>query len=255
MITILIISSILFIYALYEYRNIQKVNLSYKDFKLEKQMGLKIIFLSDIQYDFKGLFFQKKLMRKVVAMINQESPDLVLFGGDYIHQAGSTEMVFDYLKDIHADKIGILGNHDYKDVEGVKEGCEKAGINLLINETVQYKGINITGLDDLRDGNPKMPKISDIDNNILLIHEPDDFENYIDDYTFDITLSGHHHAGQVNLFGLYAPIVPSKYKNRYLHGLIERKDKYIYVSSGLGGLVFFLPIRFFAKPEIVVIEA
>lgn len=64
----------------------------------------------------------------------------------------------------------------------------------------------------------------------------------------DIILSGHTHGGQLNLFG-FAPFVPSRYGSKYRYGLKEAQNGRIYISSGLGGVVF--PMRFMAKPEIV----
>lgn len=254
MLVIILILFALFVYALYEYRNIQKVTLTRDDFNITQKHDLKIVYLSDFQYDLSDFYFNHRLMKKVVKLVNEENPDLVLLGGDYIHKKGNQYPVFDYLKQIDAPKIGVLGNHDYKDVENVIKKCKEAKIKLLVNQTTKFKDINIIGLDDLRDGHPKLPHYHKDEFNLLLIHEPDDFENYITNDHFDITLAGHHHAGQINFFGLYAPIVPSIHKQRYLHGLITRNNRKIYVSSGLGGWVFFLPIRFFAKPEIVILE-
>lgn len=250
-----IVLLILFLYALFEYRNIQRIQMSVEDFGVSKKLGIKIVFISDIQYDFGNRLFFHRLMRKLVKMINEEHADLVLFGGDFIHHHATFYPVFNYLKDVKGDKVAVLGNHDYKDRHAVENGCHEAGIHLLVNESIFLQGYTIIGLDDLREGDPKMPDISNDDHTILLLHEPDDFENYFEDYDFSMAFAGHLHAGQVSLFGMYAPIVPSLYQNRYLHGLINRRSKKIYVTSGLGGFVFFLPLRFFAKPEIVVIDA
>lgn len=253
MLVIIMVLFLLLMYGLYEYRNIQKINLSYKDFEMNDTFGFKIVFLSDIQYDWRGHTFQHKLMKKLVTKVNDENPDLVIFGGDYIHHQGQNNPVFKYLKQISAEKVGILGNHDYKDLAFVKRGCLDAGIRLLVNETYEFRGIEIIGLDDLREGKPKMPKLGN-KRKILLIHEPDDFENYFEVCDFDMVFAGHLHAGQVTVFGKYAPIVPSLYKKRYLHGLVKCGNNTIYVSSGLGGFVFFVPLRFFAPPEIVVVD-
>lgn len=244
----------LFMYALYEYRNIAKTFLNETHFNIQKKQNIKIIYLTDFQYDLGNYIFQHSLMKKIIKMINEEKPDLVLLGGDYIHHNVKYYHIFDYLKEINFPKIGILGNHDYKDIERVKNGCHDAGIKLLINESIRFKDIDITGLDNLREGHPKMPKINPDVFNILLIHEPDDFENYIDKYHFDMTLAGHLHGGQINLFGMYAPILPSRYGQRYVYGLVERKGQRIFVSRGLGGYVFFFPLRFFARPEIVILD-
>lgn len=249
---ILIIGLISFLYALFEYRNIQETHILKERFNIKKTFGLRIIFISDIQYDYLGTFFNKKLIIKVVNKINELQPDLVIFGGDYIHHKGKS--VFKYLNNIKAKKIGILGNHDYFDIESVIEGCKEANIKLLINESITLHNINFIGVDNSRMGSPHLPNIDEDNFNVLLVHDPDDFETLSNKHHFDMALSGHLHGGQITLFGKYAPILPSRYKQKYRYGLVKNKSSIVYVTSGLGGFVFGLPIRFFAKPEIVVID-
>ena len=248
----IIILGILFVYALYEYRNIQTKHLNAKDFNQSHSRNIRIVYLSDIQYDLKGMFFQNTLMKQIVSLINKENPDIVVFGGDYIHHKSTK--VFEYLKMIEAPKIGIVGNHDYKDLEGVIKGCQNSQIKLLINQTYAFNNITFIGLDDLREGHPHLPNLNPNDYHVLLIHDPDQFETLTNTHQFNVTLAGHLHGGQVTLFGKYAPILPSKYGQKYRYGFIKRNNSTLYVSSGLGGWVFGLPLRFFAKPEIVIID-
>lgn len=67
----------------------------------------------------------------------------------------------------------------------------------------------------------------------------------------DLILCGHTHKGQITFFGLYAPILPSKYGQKYRYGLMEKNNAKIYITSGIGTIT--PPIRFFARPEIVLI--
>ena len=241
---------LIFLYSFYEYRNIKIKQLKSHDFNIKTIKNKRIVFVSDIQYDFGNFFFLKGLMGKVVRMINSQNPDIVVFGGDFIHH--TSKYVFDYLKDINAEKIGVLGNHDYRDLENTIYGCEKANIRLLINENYQTQGLNFIGLDDLKKGSPKLPAINHDDYNILLVHEPDDFENY--DFNYQFGLAGHLHAGLITFFGIFAPVLPSKLGQKYRYALVNVNGRFVYVSSGLGGFAFILPIRFFARPEIVVID-
>lgn len=253
MIIIFSILLIALLYALYEYRNIKVRTITNHEFNVTVDHDMKILYLSDIQYDLYGKFFQHKLMLKLVSIVNSLEPDLILFGGDYIHHQAKEYPVFKYIKMMHAKKIGILGNHDYNDKYRVMDLCKEAGVELLINEVTHYRDINIIGLDDLREGQPSLPETPD-GFNILLIHEPDDFETQSLKDCFDITLAGHLHGGQVTLFGLFAPILPSKYKQKYKGGFVKTNKQTIYVTKGLGGFVAFLPIRFFAQPEVVFLK-
>ena len=66
-----------------------------------------------------------------------------------------------------------------------------------------------------------------------------------------LTLSGHTHGGQVNIFG-WKPIVPSRYGARYAGGHVEEGGRQIVVSRGLG--CSGIPVRFMSRPEIVLLE-
>ena len=80
---------------------------------------------------------------------------------------------------------------------------------------------------------------------VLLSHHPafieESFENNI-----ALTLAGHTHGGQISIFGIRPTML--FYNEDY--GLYEKNDKYIYVTSGIGGLV---PFRLGSTPEIAVI--
>ncbi|MDQ0457061.1 metallophosphoesterase [Rhizobium paknamense] len=104
----------------------------------------------------------------------------------------------------------------------------------------------MTGLDNLPQ---TMAQITDDAPVILLAHEPDIFPSVPDRVA--LTLSGHTHGGQVNLFG-WTPVVPSRYGSRYVYGLKEEGGRHLVVSGGLGCSI--APIRFGSPPEIVVID-
>jgi hypothetical protein len=82
-----------------------------------------------------------------------------------------------------------------------------------------------------------------------MIHEPDIFNSVPD--RVSLTLAGHTHGGQVRVFG-YAPIVPSRFGQRYLYGHIVEDGRHLVVSAGLG--CSGLPVRLGSPPEIVMIE-
>jgi predicted MPP superfamily phosphohydrolase len=246
-------------YTLYE-----NSTLKIKDLIIESERipadfeKVKIIFFTDIQMDY---FYTKnrKKIRKTVNFINSREPDIILFGGDYINKARGTDAVFEELKHLKA-KTGIYtvyGNHDYYDYEKITRKLKELGIHILKNSNEEiktpYGSIIVAGIDDYLRGKPDIDKTMDIPENkftVLLCHNPDYFEIMPKEAKIkaDIVLSGHTHGGQLNLFG-FAPFIPSRYGNKYRYGLKETENGRIYISSGLGGVVF--PMRFMAKPEIV----
>jgi predicted MPP superfamily phosphohydrolase len=70
--------------------------------------------------------------------------------------------------------------------------------------------------------------------------------------TFDLALSGHTHGGQVTLFGLWAPILPSRYGQRYSRGWLTEEGVPVLVTRGVATVG--PPLRFFARPQLHVIE-
>lgn len=102
------------------------------------------------------------------------------------------------------------------------------------------------GLDDLPG---TMAQVTDDAPVILLAHEPDIFPKV--PARVSLTLSGHTHGGQVNLFG-WTPVVPSRYGSRYVYGHKEEGGRNLIVSGGLGCSI--APVRFGSPPEILVID-
>ena len=84
---------------------------------------------------------------------------------------------------------------------------------------------------------------------IMMAHEPDVFPRVSS--RVSLTLSGHTHGGQVQLFG-YAPIVPSRYGSRFLYGHIVEDQRHLIVSGGLG--CSGIPVRFGRPPEVLLVE-
>lgn len=240
----------LFLYALYEFHNFQE---TFLDVSFSFKLNRRVLFLSDFQYDNIALGFRHLAMRRLIKAIKGLNPDLIIFGGDLIHTYNrNSHLVFDYIRQLDCEMIAIMGNHDYHAEAFVKNFYQENEIKLLINEAYQYHGITFVGVDDLKLGNPNLDNLPWGENCVLLAHEPDYFEDL--DKTYHFGLSGHLHGGQVNLFGYYAPILPSKYGQKYVSGWVKTDTTSVYVSKGLGGNVFGLPLRFFARPEIVIMD-
>lgn len=181
----------------------------------------------------------------------------------------------------------VLGNHDWWEDESLQarragptpagEALQAAGIPVYENEVVRLQkegrpfwlaGLgdqwafwpkpedydrfvrrgrkDYEGVDDL---SGTLAKITDDAPVILMAHEPDIFPEVPDRVA--LTVSGHTHGGQVNLWG-YTPVVPSIYGSRYVYGHIVEDGRNLLVSGGLG--CSGLPVRFGVPPEVVVIE-
>lgn len=251
---------VLIIYGFMEYYWLKTKQINVKDFKVKKEIpeslrGKRIVFLSDFQFDHRARNFLDHAAQNVVNQTNNLEPDLVILGGDYIHQKHRrNDRIFDYLQEINAPKIGVLGNHDYRDLETSLAGLKRANVHVLKNEVVRYHGMNIIGVDDYKRGKIKLPKY-DNSLNLLVTHNPDYAPKLDESADIDMALAGHLHGGQLTFFGIYAPAANhSEYGQRYRYGMVHDRHLSMYITSGVGGTVDVLPIRIFARPEIVVID-
>lgn len=222
---------------------------------------LKIVQFTDTQL---GEYYSLKDLERAVKKINGENADIVVFTGDLIDHAAEYEDLYNVatvLSKIEAKfgKYAVYGNHDigggaemyYEDImnEAGFEVLENSSTTLQVNDET----IKIMGGDEAmmgwHDAQITTEGIQEDDINLLLLHEPDLIDDYVN-YPIDLALSGHSHGGQVAL-PVFGPIIKNHLAEKYNKGLYsidnERQTK-LYVSSGLGNAK--LPFRFGNVPVI-----
>jgi len=227
--------------------------------------GTRVAVVADVH---RSWFFRQSRVEKIVDSVNALAPDLVVLAGDYVY--GSTRYeapCFQALGRLKAP-LGVyaaLGNHDYgaydpsgRDLDPVYAAVEPTNIVLLRNQGVWLERggarLRLGAVGDLRKDTPDLAPIvrgtTAEDFVILLSHNPD-FAEQLPPQAVDLVLAGHTHGGQVTFFGRWAPLVPSDYGQKYRTGRVERDDTTVIVSNGIG--VIFPPLRFFARPQIVLV--
>lgn len=219
-----------------------------------KLKGLKIVYASDFHIDK----YSSKRLERIVRLINNQNPDLVLLGGDFIkgHDGKRTLGIEEQAKElskINAPVITVLGNHDcWYNRAAVKETLTKHGIKVLENSNTLEKGVWIAGVEDLQTRFPDVKKSLENTENprILLTHSPDIYYD-IDDEV-DLILAGHTHGGQIYIPFIGAPVVPSKYGTKFAERMINDGKNLMIITKGLGTSI--LPIRINSIPEIVLID-
>lgn len=241
-------------------------------------LKLRIAALSD--FHFSDPWLGVEALESIVEKTNALQPDLILLLGDFEEGPRFSRPVdpADWARSLAALKAplgvhAVLGNHDYPRIArrrhrvverpAAQAALEAVGISVLVNRTIRLTSNEapfwLSGLGDQIAERPDGTRLADLTGTlaqvnddapiILLAHEPDIFPQVPD--RVSLTLSGHLHRGQVRLFG-FAPIVPSRYGRRYLHGHIVENERHLIVGAGLGHSG--LPLRFAAAPEIVLIE-
>ena len=200
---------------------------------------------------------RKASLRRAVRKILRQDPDMIVFTGDMV-TLGSKEVdgFVEILAGLRArDGVyAVMGNHDYgtysfeteeekkEDEARLRRIIGEMGWKLLENEWIDFER------DDARvtlvggEGSTWTPEISaaldstlkacpPADFKILLYHDPSVWSGSIVGKTdVDLTLSGHTHAMQFQIFGW----TPSRYMFEECHGLYRKEGQWLYVNSGLG---------------------
>ncbi len=205
---------------------------------------------------------------KVLEEVSAVAPDVILIPGDIISGHGSEaknspDMLMECAR--IAPTFMSLGNHEQNALPLVRSAAEKAGVILLDDSYVDFAGMHIGGLTSgfisqkAEQGFYKktpapnlewLERFAALDGyKLLLCHHPEYYPEYIRGKNIDMTVSGHAHGGQWQIFGrgLFAPgqgLFP-----KYTSGLIEER---LVVSRGLAN-DYAVP-RFFNPRELVIIH-
>lgn len=239
-----------------------------KSLKLPQSFdGYKIVHISDLHsgsWNPNG-----KQMNRMIQVVNSQEPDAVCFTGDLVtNNHSEIDPFIGALQQIRAKDgvFSVLGNHDYSFLmssrDTLKRLIEKEqnlGWHLLLNANEKItrgsESIAIIGVENV--GRPPFPNVGDLPKaccgtegmfRILLSHDPTHWRDEVVTKTdIPLTLSGHTHAGQLDLpfLSLSRRMYP-EYRGLYTEG-----SQSLYVNAGLG--FTFFPIRIGARPEITVI--
>lgn len=221
--------------------------------------GYRIAQISDIHMN--GSMSRARLTR-VVDLINQRTPDLVVVTGDFTtHQR--TLDVEDLIAPLSAitardGKIAILGNHDYRAARAaVRHALRASGLMLLKNAVHTLRrdaaALHIAGVESVTRHKARLDLVLDAlpptGAAILLAHEPDFAEVTAATKRFSLQLSGHSHGGQIRLPWLTQFALPA-FAQRYVAGMYRVGGMLLYVNRGLGTVG--APLRFNCPPEITI---
>ncbi len=214
--------------------------------------GLRIAHLSDFHL---GPVYSRSVLRRALRIVSDFQPDLICLTGDFVDTLDDLPLLRTMLKDLAAP-LGVyacLGNHDYwDDPAAIALALDALGISVLVNEyrVIEQDGrrLVVAGVAD--------PWQADADLDLALLGVPAELPVLLLAHGPDfiltaarrgvaLQLSGHAHAGHINL-PLLGPLVLPRWGIEYPHGLFQVDQSCLYVSRGLGGL----PVRLGATPEV-----
>jgi len=255
--TMYIIAIAFTVYGLINKLVIRTVQLSLDIKNLPEQWKQrKIIFMSDLHL---GRIQWTGFSERVVSLIKNHAPDMVLIGGDLFDGGAMPfEKLMQPFKDLRINQgiYFVTGNHEkYPDDPKTLEHITNAGIKIIDDQLIDVDGLLLAGigyheqetLDEFL-GKLHSLKIDPKRPTIMLKHVPDpNHIEMIEQAGVDLQLSGHTHRGQTYPFRH----ITKRLFNGFDYGLKRLRDLQVYTSSGIG--IFGPPMRIGTQSEIILI--
>lgn len=225
--------------------------------------GLKIIQFSDLHY---GSTMFNKDVKKIVKLINERHPDLIIFTGDLINKSykltsKEQENLAKELKKLNATlgKYAITGEEDGDNFLTILNQSEftilKNESDLIYNNT--NEPIILIGLASYLSNEQDIDKaytyFNDANHNsniytITALHEPDAVEDLKEIHPSDLYLAGHSHNGNIRIpYFNYA--LKKDGAKTYDQDYYNVNGSKLYITSGLG-TNNSNSIRLFCRPSI-----
>lgn len=220
--------------------------------------SLKIVHFSDLHY--KKVITETQV-KELITAINQTKPDIVLFTGDlldidYNLKNKDINFLIEQLSKIET-KYGtysILGDHDTKELETIRNIYIQSNITLLDNNDTTIVNENnnklqISGISASNDNITINSTIKDtIDYQIIMTHEPDNITTILNQYpNTPLILAGHSINGSINIPFIKKLLLPKGAKE-YYEPYYKINQTEIYISNGIGFNKF--NFRLFNTPSI-----
>ena len=200
---------------------------------------MRLVFFSDLHI---GEAMTPDYIARAVKLIQDQQPDLILCGGDFIdHRAvyAYDPRVMASLRSLHAP-LGVyyvLGNHEYRDdLEANIRWVSEVG-GTLLRDSIVFPGngpLTLIGRDDWVNGNRKPFEVIANEADplrgpvVLMEHTPASIDS-IGDSPVDLILCGHTHGGQ---------IWPGQLMVWWRYGMVSGTrpvgEREVCISSGIG---------------------
>ena len=273
LIFILVTSLVLSVYASYDCLTVREYTYSTE----KVSQGLTLVVLSDLH----GHEFGKG-NEKLAWRVAEQKPDIILLDGDFLNEDSQDESVAtELIHNLHeiAPVYYALGNHEITYMENghpdLLQKIDEAGATWLertyVDVEVKGQALRIGGMYGYAFGLDGEDSAEAVDSEvgsflkeyqdteclkIMLSHRPDSFifGDASSVWKMDLVVSGHDHGGQVVLPLLGGVFGGDQgYFPEYIHGMCQKDQMHIFVTSGLGSYGEILP-RINNVPEIAVIH-
>ena len=229
------------------HRNVRYPRVMYQKYTVKRlvpegaqpKKRMRLVFFSDLHI---GEAMTPDYIARAVKLIQDQQPDLILCGGDFIdHRAvyAYDPRVMASLRSLHAP-LGVyyvLGNHEYRDdLEANIRWVSEVG-GTLLRDSIAFPGngpLTLIGRDDWVNGNRKPFEVIANEADplrgpvVLMEHTPASIDS-IGDSPVDLILCGHTHGGQ---------IWPGQLMVWWRYGMVSGTrpvgEREVCISSGIG---------------------
>ena len=229
------------------HRNVRYPRVMYQKYTVKRlvpegaqpEKRMRLVFFSDLHI---GEAMTPDYIARAVKLIQDQQPDLILCGGDFIdHRAvyAYDPRVMASLRSLHAPMgvYYVLGNHEYRDdLEANIRWVSEVG-GTLLRDSIAFPGngpLTLIGRDDWVNGNRKPFEVIANEADplrgpvILMEHTPASIDS-IGDSPVDLILCGHTHGGQ---------IWPGQLMVWWRYGMVSGTrpvgEREVCISSGIG---------------------
>lgn len=276
----LIFCMILNTYGMINAKSVRKTSYNLSIDKSCNDENMKVVLIADLHL---GPNSSRNHISRMVRLVNDEDPDMILVAGDFFSSSYDTlkdpDEYIEILKKLRSryGTYAVYGNHDVAEklvcgfaVSSYTEAkrdprmssfIRKCGMTILDDERVLLdNGIQLIGRRDYeKPGDGSKKQREDIKNLTFklnseypvfcLEHEPNDFKK-MEEAGVDLVLSGHTHDGQIFPGNIITGLI---HENSYgLKDVAEPKKLYSVVTSGVG--FYGVPIRVGTISEITVLD-
>lgn len=229
------------------HRNVRYPRIMYQKYTVKRlvpegaqpEKRMRLVFFSDLHI---GEAMTPDYIARAVKLIQDQQPDLILCGGDFIdHRAvyAYDPRVMASLRSLHAPMgvYYVLGNHEYRDdLEANIRWVSEVG-GTLLRDSIAFPGngpLTLIGRDDHVNGNRKPFEVIANEADplrgpvVLMEHTPASIDS-IGDSPVDLILCGHTHGGQ---------IWPGQLMVWWRYGMVSGTrpvgEREVCISSGIG---------------------
>ncbi len=256
------VSSIALVLVIAGHINALIPRIVYVDIPIDKPASsrkeLKVALVTDIHM---GFIVGNNRVKRLIRKINEQQPDLVLFGGDLVDH--NHRPVIKWKMGQHFSQLNpplgvfaVTGNHEYIGhaevsidyfsqfgIQYLRDTVQNIDNILLLGgredkDKMRFTGEKRKSISTLMDGADKQLPI------LLLDHQPVELEQ-VSQAGVDLMMSGHTHHGQFWPFNL---ITNKLYELDW--GYLKKGTTHYYVSSGFG--TWGPPVRIGSRSEIVI---